>query len=98
MANKGELLKATTGKTKAVVAFSNSPLFATVFALVQTRCGHVALSYLFYAAYIGKNIIAGLFSLIENPAYLPYGFLSLSLLLCLLTWGIYKKSQYSSHS
>ena len=86
----GLTLIPTTAFVFPVVAFSNSPLFATVFALVQTRCGHVALSYLFYAAYIGKNIIAGLFSLIENPAYLPYGFLSLSFLLCLLSWSIYR--------
>ena len=40
-----------------LVAFFYGPLFATLFALLQERCGHVALGYLFYAAFIGKTAI-----------------------------------------
>lgn len=72
----------------ALVAFCYGPLFATIFAILQTRYGHVALGYLFYAAYIGKTSIPALFSLIEQPQYLPYGFIALALLLFGLSWRL----------
>lgn len=72
----------------AGAAFVYGPVFATIFALLQERCGHVALGYLFYAAYIGKTITPALLEHIENPSYLPYGFLGLALLLYLMSYQI----------
>lgn len=68
-----------------IAAFFYGPLFATLFALVQESCGHAALGYLFYAAFIGKTSIPAAFSLVENPVYLPYGFIFLALLLYILS-------------
>ena len=68
-----------------LAAFCYGPLFGTIFALLQLRCGHVALAYLFYAAYIGKTLIPAIFSLIENPNFLPTGFIFLALLLYLIS-------------
>ncbi|MEQ8997587.1 MAG: MFS transporter [Coleofasciculus sp. B1-GNL1-01] len=65
----------------AVAAFLYGPTFATVFALVQHKCGHVAIGYLFYAAYLGKTSVPALLGQIGNPAYFPYGFITLALLL-----------------
>ncbi len=72
----------------AGAAFVYGPVFATLFALLQERCGHVALGYLFYAAYIGKTITPALLDQIENPSYLPYGFLGLALLLYLVSYQL----------
>ncbi|MDJ0650263.1 MAG: hypothetical protein QNJ60_16340 [Xenococcaceae cyanobacterium MO_188.B19] len=72
----------------AGAAFLYGPVFATIFALLQERCGHVALSYLFYAAYIGKTVTPALLEQISNPSYLPYGFLVLALLLYLLSYQL----------
>ena len=69
----------------ALAAFCYGPTFATVFGLVQERCGHVALGYLFYASYIGKSSIPALFNGIATPTYLPYGFGLLALLLYLVS-------------
>jgi MFS family permease len=68
-----------------LAAFFYGPLFATALALLQERCGHVSLGYLFYAAYIGQNSMPALFSLLENPRFLVYGFVSLALLIYLLS-------------
>ena len=72
----------------AVAAFFYGPAFATIFALLQERCGHTALSYLFYAAYIGKTLIPALLDQIDNPLHLPYGFLGLALLLYLMSYQL----------
>ena len=77
----------TTAFLFPVVAFCNSALFATIFALVQMHCGHVALIYLFYFGYMG-NIFPALCGLITNPGYLPYGFLAIHLFLCLMIWRV----------
>jgi MFS family permease len=74
----------------ALVAFFYGPTFATVFALLQEQCGHVALSYLFYAAYIGKTSVPAALSLIENPAYLPYSFILLAIALYALSLRLYR--------
>jgi MFS family permease len=82
-----------------LAAFFYGPLFATLFALVQESCGHVALGYLFYAAFIGKTSVPAAFSLIESPAYLPYGFIFLALLLYILSLRLegYLKDSKRSH-
>ena len=72
----------------AVAAFFYGPVFATIFALLQERCGHGALSYLFYAAYLGKTLIPALLDHIDNPLRLPYGFLGLALLLYLMSYQL----------
>ena len=72
----------------AGAAFIYGPVFATIFALLQERCGHVALGYLFYAAYIGKTVTPTLLEQIRNPSYLPYGFLVLALLLYLVSYQL----------
>ncbi|MDJ0533367.1 MAG: MFS transporter [Xenococcaceae cyanobacterium MO_207.B15] len=72
----------------AGAAFVYGPVFATIFALLQVRCGHVALGYLFYGAYVGKTVTPALLEHIENPSYLPYGFLALALLLYLVSYQI----------
>lgn len=66
-----------------LAAFFYGPLFATLFALLQESCGHVALGYLFYAAFIGKTSIPAAFSIVENPNHFPYGFIFLALILYL---------------
>ncbi|MGB3695039.1 MAG: MFS transporter [Spirulinaceae cyanobacterium] len=66
-----------------LAAFLYGPLFGTVLGLLQERCGHVALGYLFYAAYVGRTLIPASLGLLESPAYLPYGFVSLALILYL---------------
>lgn len=76
-----------------LVAFFYGPLFATLFALLQEKCGHVALGYLFYAAYIGKSIIPVAFILLKSPAYLPYGFIVLALILYLLSLRLNQSPQ-----
>ena len=72
----------------AVAAFFYGTTFATIFALLQERCGHVALSYLFYAAYMGKTLVPGLLDQIDNPLHLRYGFLVLALLLYLMSYRL----------
>ena len=72
----------------AGAAFLYGPVFATLFALLQERCGHVALGYLFYAAYVGKTLTPSLLDQIENPLYLRYGFLGLALLLYLVSYQL----------
>ncbi len=72
----------------AVAAFFYGPTFATIFALLQERCGHGALSYLFYAAYLGKTLIPALLDHIDNSLYLPSGFLGLALLLYLMSYQL----------
>ncbi|NJK40404.1 MAG: MFS transporter [Acaryochloridaceae cyanobacterium SU_2_1] len=67
----------------AIAAFLYGPTFATLFALLQERCGHVALGYLFYGAYLGKTLIPAGLDQISNPLDLRYGFLGLALLLYL---------------
>ena len=68
-----------------LAAFCYAPTFATIFALLQERCGHIALGYLFYASYIGKSSIPALFNQIDNPNNLPYGFVILAFLLYLVS-------------
>ncbi|MGQ4648187.1 MFS transporter [Lyngbya aestuarii] len=68
-----------------LAAFFYGPLFATLFALLQESCGHVALTYFLYAAYIGKTAIPVIFGWLNNPAYLPYGFVVVALILYLLS-------------
>ncbi|MGB7441366.1 MAG: MFS transporter [Coleofasciculaceae cyanobacterium] len=76
-----------------LVAFFYGPLFATLFALLQEKCGHVALGYLFYAAYIGKSLIPVAFIWLKSPAYLPYGFILLALILYLLSLQLNRSPQ-----
>lgn len=74
----------------AIAAFLYGPTFATIFALLQERCGHVALGYLFYAAYLGKTLFPAGLDQIPNALDLRYGFLGLALLLfvsSLFLWG-----------
>lgn len=71
-----------------LAAFFYGPLFAILFAVVQERCSHVALGYLFYASLIGITSVPAAFSLIDNPTYLPYGFIFLALLLYLLSYRL----------
>ncbi|NEO33415.1 MAG: MFS transporter [Symploca sp. SIO3C6] len=78
-----------------LAGFFYGPLFATLFALVQEKCGHVALSYLLYAAYIGKTSIPAFLSLLEDPAYLAYEFIFLALVLYILSFQLNKHPQSS---
>ncbi len=64
-----------------LAAFFYGPLFGTILGLLQERCGHVALGYLFYAAYIGRTSIPASLGLLESPAYLPYSFVGLAVVL-----------------
>lgn len=66
-----------------VAAVLYGPTFATIFALLQGRCGHVALGYMFYAAYLGKTLFPTVLDQIPDPINLRFGFLSLALLLLL---------------
>ena len=72
----------------ALAAFCYGPTFAAVFGLLQERCGHVALGYLFYASYIGKSSIPALFNGIESPSHLPYGFVCLAFFLYLVSFKL----------
>ena len=67
----------------AIAAFLYGPTFATIFALLQERCGHVALGYLFYAAYLGKTLFPAGLDQMPDPLDLHYGFGGLALLLFL---------------
>ncbi|NEO97528.1 MAG: MFS transporter [Symploca sp. SIO2E9] len=78
-----------------LAGFFYGPLFATMFALLQERCGHVALSYLLYAAYIGKTSIPAFLSLLDDPAYLAYEFIFLALVLYILSFQLNKCPQNS---
>lgn len=64
-----------------VAAVLYGPTFATIFALLQERCGHVALGYMFYAAYLGKTLFPTALDQIPYPIDLRLGFLCLALLL-----------------
>ena len=68
-----------------LAAFFYGPLFGTVIGLLQERCGHVALGYLFYTAYFGRTSIPTSFGLLGNSTYLPYGFVALAVILYLLS-------------
>lgn len=68
-----------------LAAFFYGPLFGTVIGLLQERCGHVALGNLFYAAYFGRTSIPAFFGLLGESAYLPYGYVSLAIILYLLS-------------
>ncbi len=72
----------------AGAAFLYGPVFATLFALLQERCGHLALGYLFYAAYVGKTLIPALLDQMDNPLNLRYGFLALAFLLYLMSFQL----------
>lgn len=59
------------------------PTFATIFALLQEQCGHIALGYMFYAAYLGKALFPSALDQIPNALDLRFGFLGLAVLLFL---------------
>ncbi|AFY65237.1 sugar MFS transporter [Geitlerinema sp. PCC 7407] len=65
----------------AIAAIFYGPTFATLFAKLQEDCGHVALSYLFYVAYISQMGLSGLFSWVPHPSWLPLLFTGFAVLL-----------------
>jgi fucose permease len=77
-------------------ALCYGPTFPTIFALLQERCGHVALGYLFYAVYLGKTLVPTGLDQIPDPLDLHYGFLGLALLLYFSSYGLSKTSPSSS--
>jgi len=56
------------------------PIFATVFALVQEKFGYRAIGGVFYAGAVGGTLGPAFFALV-SPPLIPYGFLTLGLLL-----------------
>jgi len=65
------------------------PTFAIVFGLLQRQCGHAALPYVFYTAFLAQSLMPTLFSLIPNATMRGYGF-------GLLAIALYGASRYLS--